>query len=305
LDGILNVLKPPGMTSHDIVAYIRKITGIKKVGHTGTLDPGAAGVLPICIGKATKAAEYITGGAKKYRAEVKLGIITDTADSFGRVIEQNDWTENISIDNFLFEIDKAIKSFQGKSEQIPPMYSAIKINGQKLYELARKGVEIERASRQIEIFGISIIDYSKYNGTILFDVACSKGTYIRVICEDIGKKLGCGAHMSFLLRTEVSGYKIEDSYTLEELTMLANQKKIPEILNKIETVFLSFPRICISDTEVMKKLHNGMEIVLEEKDCNQTSNEMFTIYFNETFVALAHVRTVNGKNYVKFEKYFG
>ena len=114
MDGILNVLKPPGMTSHDIVAYIRKITGIKKVGHTGTLDPGATGVLPICIGKATKTAEYITGGVKRYRAEVKLGIITDTADSFGTIIEQNDWKKSVSTDDFLFEIDKVIKSFHGK-----------------------------------------------------------------------------------------------------------------------------------------------------------------------------------------------
>lgn len=291
------------MTSHDVVAYIRKITGIKKVGHTGTLDPGAVGVLPVCIGRATKAAEYITGGVKKYRAEIKLGIITDTADSFGMIIEQKDWKESINIDNYYDELSKVIKSFIGKSSQMPPMYSAVKINGQKLYELARKGTEIERPARQIEIYDISIIDYSKENGTVLFDVVCSKGTYIRVLCEDIGKKLGCGAHMSFLLRTEVSGYKIKDSRTLEELLELSQQNKLETVLDSVETVFTDLNKVIITDTEAMKKLQNGMEICMGDV-IELLNDELVRTYFYDKFTAISRIKIKEEKKCIKFEKVF-
>ena len=210
MDGIINVYKPVGMTSHDVVNKIRRIVGTKKVGHTGTLDPDAEGVLPICINRGTKVADMLTVSDKRYTAEFKLGIMTDTLDIGGTVLEERD--VNVTKQ----QIIDAIKRFVGVIEQVPPMYSAIKVGGRKLCDLARKGIEVERKSRAVEIYEINILDVKEYSFTI--DVKCSKGTYIRTLGSDIGEMLGCGAVMTKLIRTQSSIFKAEDAVKLENLT---------------------------------------------------------------------------------------
>ena len=210
MDGIINVYKPVGMTSHDVVNKIRRIVGTKKVGHTGTLDPDAEGVVPICINRGTKVADMLTVSDKRYTAEFKLGIMTDTLDIGGTVLEERD--VNVTKQ----QIIDAIKRFVGVIEQVPPMYSAIKVGGRKLCDLARKGIEVERKSRTVEIYEINILDVKEESFTI--DVKCSKGTYIRTLGSDIGEMLGCGAVMTKLIRTQSSIFKAEDAVKLENLT---------------------------------------------------------------------------------------
>lgn len=210
MDGIINIYKPMGMTSHDAVNKVRRIAGTKKVGHTGTLDPDAEGVLPICINRGTKVADMLTLSDKRYTATFKLGVTTDTLDISGTVLEER--PVNVTQQ----QITEAVKSFEGVIEQIPPMYSAIKIGGRKLCDLARKGIEVERKPRTVEIYQIKILDVKDEYFTI--DVKCSKGTYIRTLGSDIGEKLGCGAVMTKLVRTQSSIFKIDDSVKLEDLT---------------------------------------------------------------------------------------
>jgi tRNA pseudouridine 55 synthase len=209
-NGIINVLKPPGMTSHDVVSYIRRVYSLKRVGHAGTLDPAAAGVLPVALGQATRMLEYLTDDNKGYRVEMTLGFETDTGDDTGTIIQKC----NCALPQ-PEEIAQMLKSFVGQIEQVPPMYSAIKIDGRKLYELAREGITVERKSRGVHIDSIKLIRIAA--GRVLFDVECSKGTYIRSLCIDIGRKLGCLATMSFLVRTRVGQFDISESRTLEEL----------------------------------------------------------------------------------------
>lgn len=210
MDGIINIYKPAGMTSHDVVNKIRRIAGTKKVGHTGTLDPDAEGVLPICINRGTKVADMLTVSDKRYTATFKLGVTTDTLDIGGKVL--NECSVNVTEQ----QITEAVKSFEGKIEQIPPMYSAIKVDGRKLCDLARKGIEVERKSRTVEIYQINILSVNDIYFTI--DVKCSKGTYIRTLGSDIGEKLGCGAVMTKLIRTQSSIFEVEKAVKLEDLT---------------------------------------------------------------------------------------
>ena len=209
MDGFINVYKEKGQTSHDVVNKVRKIFATRKVGHTGTLDPNATGVLPIAVNNATKVIEYMEHDDKTYVAELTLGIITDTEDIWGNILEEN--SVNVTKD----EIEDAIKSFIGKQKQVPPMYSALKINGKKLYELAREGKVIEREAREIEIFDIEEIEVIE--NKVSFKVHCSKGTYIRTLCKDIGEKLGCGATMSALKRVQSGGFTIDTAVKLSEL----------------------------------------------------------------------------------------
>lgn len=193
MNGLILVIKPPGMTSFDVVAYLRGILKVKKIGHAGTLDPAAGGLLPICLGKATKAIEWFMDFDKSYRAEMVLGVVTDTQDAEGNIIEKNQVTVDINT------IKETVNSFVGKYKQTPPMFSAVKINGKRLYDLARQGKEVQRKARQVEIFNIAGVNVKQdYESTIVrFDVDCSKGTYIRTLCHDIGQRIGCGAHVLF------------------------------------------------------------------------------------------------------------
>ena len=206
-DGIFNVLKPPGMTSHDVIAFLRRALNTKKVGHGGTLDPDAAGVLPVFTGTATRLLEFAVEGRKQYLVEVTLGKQTDTGDDSGTVVKEMpvlEFTEET--------LQKVLQSFLGKQKQLPPMYSAIKINGQKLYQLARKGVEVERELRDIEVYKLELLNFTATTLTLAVD--CSKGTYIRVLGEDIATALGTCGTMSFLLRTQVGSYLLNESHTL-------------------------------------------------------------------------------------------
>ena len=212
IHGIINVYKEKGYTSHDVVARLRRIIGQKKIGHTGTLDPDAEGVLPVCLGKATKVCDLLADKDKVYQAILLLGQTTDTQDVSGRVIKTEDVTSSIK------EIYEAIQSFKGEYDQIPPMYSALKVNGKKLYELAREGKTVERRARTVHIHGIRI--HEIVLPRVSMTVECSKGTYIRTLCHDIGEKLGCGGCMEQLLRTQVGPFFIEDSLKLDEIEIL-------------------------------------------------------------------------------------
>ena len=249
-DGILIVDKPQGFTSHDVVAKIRKIIGTKKVGHTGTLDPMATGVLVVCVGAATKLVEYFTAKDKVYEAKIKLGIKTDTADITGNIIETSDINVVKSISEE--KIREVIKTFIGKQKQLPPMYSSIKVNGMKLYEYARKGIEVKVEPRDIEIF--DIFDVKVEGDEIIYTVHCSKGTYIRSLCEDIAKKLGTVGTMSYLRRIKTGDFSIENAITLEEIQ--------EEKIYPIEKLFDNKIHI----EKDLNKLLNGMEIPCGKPD---------------------------------------
>jgi len=262
VDGIINVYKPVGMTSHDVVNKIRRIVGTKKVGHTGTLDPDAEGVLPICINRGTKVADMLTVSDKRYTAEFKLGIITDTLDIGGTVLEER------SVNVTKQQIIDVIKNFVGVIEQVPPMYSAIKVGGRKLCDLARKGIEVERKSRTVEIYEINIIDVKEKHFTI--DVKCSKGTYIRTLGNDIGEKLGCGAVMTKLVRTQSSIFKIEDSVKLEDLTSENYSNFVTLAVDLFEGEKI------IVDKDILSKVLNGNAIPYEGVEGNY-----YKLYDNE------------------------
>jgi len=214
VDGFINFLKPAGMTSHDAVTAMRRILRMKKIGHTGTLDPMACGVLSICVGSATRAAEYLESDSKTYRCELVLGKVTDTGDIWGTFMGGDPAAaEQITKDQVL----EVLRSMEGPQEQYPPMFSAVRKNGRRLYEYARNGEEVEIEPRQIEIYELRPLHIFHEPGRIMFDVSCSKGTYVRTICTDIGEKLGCGAAMSFLVRTSSGSFRIEDSVTMEEM----------------------------------------------------------------------------------------
>lgn len=297
LNGVLNVLKPPGMTSFDVVSAIRRILDIKsRAGHTGTLDPFAAGVLPVCTGKATKAVEYLTGSDKKYRAEITLGIVTDTYDSTGRIIAQNDAGCNIE------DITKVLFSFKGELLQTPPMYSAVKVEGKRLYELARKGREIDRPPRRVIIYDIVLVDFRR--GRLLFDVTCSKGTYIRSLCHEFGERLGCGAHLSFLVRTASGRFSINDSLTFEEIDKIFNGGRIRDIIKPVDSV-LDFPPVRLDDAR-LNALRNGMML-----DCSGIRGDIrldmkfYKIYdMYDGFFGTAELRDKNGRLWLKLHKIF-
>lgn len=247
MNGVINVYKPSGITSFDVVKNIKKISGEKKVGHTGTLDPLAEGVLPICLGKATKLVDFIMLGKKVYQAEMKLGEITDTYDREGKIIK----TAPVEADEV--EISKAIMSFKGDILQVPPMYSALKVNGKKLYELARSGIEVEREARKISIYNVNIKSINI--PFVVFDVECSKGTYIRSLCYDIGQKLGCGAVMYHLTRCASGIFNIENSVKLEKL----NKENIFENIISLDECLSNYPLLKVNE-KFEKLLINGVSI---------------------------------------------
>ncbi len=294
MDGILNVLKPPGMTSFDVVAYLRGLLKEKKIGHTGTLDPGAVGVLPVCIGKATKTIEYLVDKDKVYRAELTLGTSTDTQDNYGTVLKvcEVDFTRE--------QIYSAIMSFVGSYSQVPPMYSAVKVEGKKLYELARDGITIERKPRKVTIFSIDIIEIK--GNKAIFDVVCSKGTYIRTLCSDIGEKLGCGGHMSFLVRTRAGRFELSDSLTLEEILEFSMDNSINCKLSTIEDVFDDFDRIDLNSSET-KKLVNGAYVELKRESLKK--GIMLRAYdINGNFAGISEVLLIKGSLFLKMKKQF-
>ncbi len=234
--GILNVYKEKGYTSHDVVAKLRGIVGQKKIGHTGTLDPDATGVLPVCLGKATKVCDLLTDKDKTYRAILRLGITTDTQDISGQVIKERD-PRGLKEE----EVRQAILSFVGAYEQVPPMYSALKVNGKKLYELAREGRTVERKSRPVHIREIQIQEINLPR--MEFTVTCSKGTYIRTLCHDVGEKLGVGGCMEELERIAVGRFHLRDALTLKEIQEMKEEGTLEEVLRPVDSVFLQYPKM--------------------------------------------------------------
>lgn len=255
-NGVIVVNKEAGFTSHDVVAKLRGILKQKKIGHTGTLDPDATGVLPVCLGHATKLCDMLTDKDKTYKAVMFLGKVTDTQDISGKVLEESD-VQNMKNDGKLDdeEIMSAIESFVGEYNQIPPMYSALKVNGKKLYELAREGIEIERQPRLVYINSIEdiVIDFPRVTMT----VSCSKGTYIRTLCHDIGNKLGCGACMESLKRTRVSSFSLDDSLTLDEISeLMLSENKIAEHIISVEDIFADYVAVNTKE-EFDRLIYNG------------------------------------------------
>lgn len=251
MNGIIIIDKPKGKSSHDMVYFTRRLTGIKKVGHTGTLDPMATGVLPVCIGSATKAADMLTMSDKCYRATFVLGKTTTTLDSEGEVITE------CEVNCGEKEITDAIMSFVGDIEQIPPMYSAIKVGGKKLYELAREGKEIERKPRKVTIHSIDIGDIK--NDTVTIDVSCSKGTYIRTLVADIGEKLKVGAYLTALRRTKTGPFTIEESYTLDALTEMKEKGTLNKALIPVDKLFSGLNKIILNDKQ-KRSVTNGVRM---------------------------------------------
>ncbi len=249
IHGVLNVYKEKGYTSHDVVAKLRGIVGQKKIGHTGTLDPDAVGVLPVCLGRATKLCDMLTDKDKIYEAVLLFGVETDTQDTSGSILKTADVSELKEED-----VIRVIQSFVGPYNQIPPMYSALKVGGKKLYELAREGKTIERKARPVTIYDIEILSVELPR--IRMKVHCSKGTYIRTLCHDIGEKLQCGGCMEALKRTKVSSFEIEDSLTLSEIEKMKKEGNIGDIIIPIDHMFLDYAKAHVC-AEALKLAYNG------------------------------------------------
>ena len=283
MDGILIVNKDKGCTSHDVVYKVKKLFG-KKVGHTGTLDPNATGVLPILIGKGTELSQFLINHDKKYIATIQLGVKTDSADVEGNVIEEKD--VDLSILNNE-HVEMVLKSLTGKQKQVPPMYSAIKINGKKLYEYARSGKTVDIPEREIEIYDLKLLEIDKENKQIVFEIYCSKGTYVRTVCEKVSESLGTVGYMKELQRTMVGDFKIEDAITVEDLNKnIDNIEFIENNIISIEKFFSNSDTEILQDKEI-KMFLNG--VILDTK-----TDGLIRIYDkNKKFIGIGE--SINGK----------
>ncbi len=292
ISGVLPVNKPAGITSHDVVFKIRKLYGTKKVGHTGTLDPDATGLLIVLIGRAAKAAEYVTAGKKVYRAGLRLGLTTDTEDTTGKTLtESDDIPEKAAV-------LAAVETFRGEIMQVPPMYSALKVNGQKLCDLARKGITVERAARPVTIYSIAAGGQGK---DYTLDVACSAGTYIRTLCADIGAKLGCGGAMSSLFRTETGGFNVSEAHTLAEIEALSAEER-DALLVPTESLFEDFAKITLpAFYERLAK--NGAEIYQKKIGTAYETGTLLRVHGAAGFFGIGEVREYESGSAVKIVKF--
>ncbi len=257
MNGIILVDKPMGYTSHDVVAKLRGILHERRIGHSGTLDPMATGLLVVFVGRATRAVEFAESHEKEYLAALRFGIVTDTQDITGKVLEESGNTVTLE------ELEGILPQFTGDIMQVPPMYSAIKVDGKKLYDLARSGVEIERKSRPVTIKELEILGEEK--GDCLLRVVCSKGTYIRTLCHDIGQRLGTGAALSSLRRTKAGNFSVENAHTIDEIRELLEKGEIDKALMPVDTLFGEYPPVTISDWQ-LKKCHCGNSFETSEAD---------------------------------------
>lgn len=272
MNGIINVYKEKGYTSHDVVAVLRKIAGQKKIGHTGTLDPDATGVLPVCLGRATKLCDLLTDRDKTYEAVLLLGKTTDTQDISGAILKEQP-TDHLNE----AEVTKVIESFKGTYDQIPPMYSALKVNGKKLYELAREGKTVERKSRKVTIYQIHIKEIQLPR--VRMEVTCSKGTYIRTLCHDIGNRLGTGGCMEELTRTKVGRFELKDSLKLEELSDLAQNGRLEDALIPLDQMFSELQSVVPAE-KYISKAYNGNDFFKNQlsEDGKFCSGEKVRVY---------------------------
>ena len=256
LDGILNINKPPGKTSFGIVAMVKRLSGERRVGHSGTLDPDATGVLPVCLGRGTRVVEFLVDTTKIYRAEIELGTATDTYDSSGKITQRGDPSK---IDRAIVEL--ALDAFRGSIRQTPPMYSAVKHRGKPLYKLARAGIEVERKSRTVKIHRLELVDWKPPVATV--EVECSKGTYIRSLAHDLGQSLGCGAHLKSLVRTRCGLFDIKDAVSMSQLEEAFRHGYWEHFLYPVDIVLQDYNAVVMDDAaeEAMK---NGSRVVLEQ-----------------------------------------
>lgn len=268
MNGVINIYKNTGMTSFDVVAMVRRVAKMKKVGHTGTLDPAASGVLPVCLGKATKIIDYIMENKKVYRVNLKLGMVTDTYDLEGEVLREKDASHITK-----YEILNCINSFVGTIDQVPPMYSALKQNGVRLYELARQGIEVHREARKVTIYSIENIKIES-NDNIQMDVCCSKGTYIRSLCYDIGEKLNVGATMTALERIQNGPFTKEEAINIEDLT----EELLEKHIISIEKALDSFEKITVNE-KFGKLLRNGVKVFDNRMYSEEVEfNKLYRVY---------------------------
>jgi tRNA pseudouridine55 synthase len=297
-NGVLPLHKPRGMTSHDCVAIIRKLLKTRKVGHTGTLDPEVNGVLPICIGKATKIVQYVTDYPKEYVAEISLGKSTTTEDQTGETVEEKTVDKQFTKD----EINNVLRTFQGEITQIPPMYSAVKVNGKKLYEYARAGETVERPERKVTIHSIDLLnDQTVFEGnplTFSIRVSCSKGTYIRTLATDIGKALGFPAHMSSLVRTASGPFTLDDTISFEQLEEMLKEERTEEFLIPIEQALYHFPKWKVND-KLAQKIKNGAVL-----DVEVDLPEKFVIYDEDDHCIAIYIKHPSKPGLIKPEKVF-
>lgn len=280
MNGILLINKPQGFTSFDVIAKLRGILKIKRLGHAGTLDPMATGVLPVFVGKATRACDIIPNNEKIYTADFKLGVVTDTQDSTGTIIQT--FEKKVTKAEILDVLD----NFRGEIDQLPPMYSAVSVNGQRLYDLARQGIEVERKSRKITINSIELLDFNEDNQTGKLVINCSKGTYIRTIIHDIGQALSTGGIMTGLVRNSSSGFDLENCLTLEQVEELKKSDKLESVIIPIDKAFESYDKIRLN--EIQSRMYkNGVKLDLNRIKYSKDF-EIFRIYDNNNgFLGIA------------------
>ncbi|HIR86114.1 MAG TPA: tRNA pseudouridine(55) synthase TruB [Candidatus Limivicinus faecipullorum] len=257
MNGILLIDKAPDWTSNDVVVKLKGILHQRRIGHSGTLDPMATGILVVFVGRATRAVEFAEGHDKRYLASLRLGLVTDTQDTSGRVLEQHPVSATRE------ELEAALKTFRGEQEQVPPMYSAIKHKGRPLYEIARKGGQVERKARKIKVYNISLA--GEAGGDYLLDISCSKGTYVRSLCHDLGQALGCGGCMSGLRRLEAGEFRVEDAYTLAQVQEYADNGRAEELLLPVDSLFYRLPACTVTQAQE-KKIRCGNELPMELAD---------------------------------------
>ncbi|MBO5440144.1 MAG: tRNA pseudouridine(55) synthase TruB [Clostridia bacterium] len=296
LCGVILVNKHKGVTSHDIVFKIRKLYKTKKVGHTGTLDPLATGVLPVLIGRGAKAAEYLLSENKAYKAQIQLGVTTDTEDITGNILSKSD---TLPTKNQFFE---AVKHFVGEIQQVPPMYSALKVDGKKLVDLAREGIAVERQARKITIYSIKADCVDESKGIYTLEVECSKGTYIRTLCADIGVYLGCGAAMSELERTKSGNFTLNNAYTIDQIEKMSVEER-EKLVQPIEELFMEAPSVTLSDF-YSKLCHSGCEIYQKKIKTDYPVDEFIRICDKDGFFALGQVKDYPDGTAIKALKLF-
>ena len=297
MNGVLLVDKPKEFTSFDVIAVVRGLTGQRKAGHTGTLDPNATGVLPVLLGSATKAQDLIPNHDKKYIADLKLGMTTDTLDIWGRELTKTE--SDITGE----QLSAALDEFRGEIWQLPPMFSAVQKNGQRLYDLARKGIEVERERRKVTVYSLTLLEFDRKTQCGRLEVFCSKGTYVRTIIDDIGAKLGVGAVMTGLRRVEACGFSIDDCFTLDELKELKEQGELSKALRSAESLFSDYPVLYISPMQA-KRFSNGGALDISRtslREKNPEDKQIFRVRENSTgFLGLGIIS--KEKNQIKIYK---
>lgn len=286
MNGIIVIDKQTDFTSFDVVAIVRGILREKKIGHSGTLDPMATGVLPILVGRAAKAQSLLPDTDKEYEAEFRLGLTTDTLDITGTVLSEN--PSDFSDD----DIEAILPQFRGDIMQIPPMYSAVQKNGVRLYDLARQGIEVEREARPVKISTLELVSFDKETQSGRLLISCSKGTYIRVICDDIGKALGCGCVMTALRRTKACGFTLDDAITIDRLKEIKAEGKIEEYILPTDSIFTCYPKVTVSPKQAVRFSNGGALTLDRVKNLNSKENgTVFRVYGNNEFLGLGIVDT--------------